>query len=74
MRIEQIKAIPRRDLIRKLRALGFESPRRAGAHLFMRRGGMYIRVPGPEDPQVSVELQRALLRQLEIDMPVWEMA
>lgn len=42
--------------------------------MFMHRGSMYIRVPGGESPKVSADLQEALLRQLEIDLPVWELA
>ena len=72
MRVTQIKAISRNEFIRKFRVLGFESPKRMGAHLFMRRGDIYIRIP--ESLMVPAELQQALLRQLEIDRPVWEMA
>ena len=69
-----MKAISRKEFVRKFRALGFEAPKRAGAHLFMRRGSIYIRIPEVEKLEISGGLQWALLRQLEIDMPVWEMA
>lgn len=69
-----MKSIPRKELIRKFQMLGFEGPRRTGAHMFMRRGGIYVRIPGSENVKISAEIQRALLRQLEIDSLVWQMA
>ena len=69
-----MKVISRKELIRKLRELGFEGPKKTGAHLFMHKGSMYMRMPGTEQPEISVGLQQALLHQLEIDIPVWELA
>lgn len=37
------RAIARRELIRKFRALGFDGPR----HQFMRRGSLKVRIPTP---------------------------
>jgi len=69
-----MKAISRKDLIRKLRALGFEGPIRTGDHYFMHRGSIFVRIPGNEKPEVSADLQLALLSQLEIETTVWKLA
>lgn len=69
-----MKAISRKELISKLRALGFEGPMRTGDHYFMHRGSIFMRIPGNEKPEVSAELQQALLSQLEIETPVWKLA
>lgn len=39
--------IARRDLIARLRALGFEGPFSGGRHLFMKKGQLKVRVPNP---------------------------
>lgn len=69
-----LKTITRKEFVRKFRALGFEGPKKSGAYLFMRRGAIYLRLPEAEILQVSIGLQQALLKQLEIDLPVWERA
>lgn len=74
MKTRDMSSITRMEFIRKFRALGFDGPKRTGSHLFMHRGSMYVRAPGVDSPLVSPGVQRALLRQLEIDEVVWEMA
>ena len=42
-------SIPRRELLRKFRALGFEGPYSGGKHQFMIRGPSKVRIPNPHE-------------------------
>lgn len=67
-----LKALSRRELIRKLRALGFEGPLSGTKHQFMKRGALKLRIPNPHQSDVPVALLKRLLRQAEIDEVDWE--
>lgn len=54
---------PRRELIRKFRALGFEGPYEGGKHPFMKKGKLKVRVPNPHGGDIGVDLLRRVLRQ-----------
>ncbi|MBI1742317.1 type II toxin-antitoxin system HicA family toxin [Candidatus Acetothermia bacterium] len=69
-----LKALSRREMIRKLRVLGFEGPSSGGKHQFMKRGAFKLRIPNPHSSDVSVNLLRRLLRQAGIDETDWEQA
>jgi len=69
-----MKPISRRELIRKLRALGFEGPLSGGKHPFMKKGRLKLHIPNPHQRDVSVDLLRRLLRQANITKEEWEHA
>jgi predicted RNA binding protein YcfA (HicA-like mRNA interferase family) len=69
-----MKPISRRELIRKLRALGFEGPLSGGKHPFMKKGRLKLHIPNPHQRDVSVDLLRRLLRQANITEEEWEHA
>ena len=69
-----MKPIPRRELIRKFRALGFEGPISGGRHAFMQKGSLKIHIPGEHGEDTSVALQREILRQAGIAVQDWEQA
>ena len=69
-----MKPIPRRELIQKFRALGFEGPISGGRHAFMQKGGLKVHIPGEHGGDISVSLQREILRQAGIDVQEWEEA
>ncbi len=64
--------ISRRDLVRRLRRLGFEGPYSGGKHQFMVRGELTLRVPNPHRSDVGKELLSRILRQAGIDREEWE--
>jgi predicted RNA binding protein YcfA (HicA-like mRNA interferase family) len=66
--------ISRRELIRKFRALGFEGPISGGRHSFMQRGKLKVHIPGEHGADVSIALQREILRQAGITFDAWEKA
>lgn len=69
-----MKPIPRRELIRKFRALGFDGPISGGRHAFMQKGSLKVHIPGGHRRDISVALQREILRQAGIDVRDWEQA
>ena len=67
-----IRAISRRELIRKLRALGFEGPYSGGNHQFMKKEALKLRIPNPHQRDISIGLLRRILRQADISLQEWE--
>ncbi len=63
-----------RDLIKRLRALGFEGPFAGGKHLYMVRGDLVLTIPNPHRREVSVDLLRRILRQADISRQEWDQA
>ena len=64
--------IKRSELIRSLRALGFEGPFSGGKHQFMVRGEVTLRIPNPHRGEVGRELLARILRQARISRTDWE--
>jgi predicted RNA binding protein YcfA (HicA-like mRNA interferase family) len=69
-----MKPISRREMIRKFRALGFEGPISGGRHGFMQSGKLKVHIPGEHGGDVSIALQREILRQAGITTEEWETA
>ncbi len=69
-----MKPLSRRELIRKLRALGFEGPLSGGKHSFMKKGRLKVHIPNPHHRDISVDLLKRLLRQAGISPEQWEQA
>jgi len=67
-----MKPINRRELIKRLRAFGFEGPFSGGRHSFMRKGQLKLRIPNPHEGDISVSLLREILRQAGIAEEKWE--
>lgn len=67
--------VSRRELIARLRALGFDGPYSGGRHSFMRRGSLKVRVPNPRHGgEISVALLREILRQAGVTPEDWDSA
>lgn len=65
-------AIQRRQLIRKLRALGFTGPFSGGRHQFMVKGALKLRIPNPHAAKdIHISLLREILRQAGISVEEW---
>jgi len=59
------------ELVRKLRALGFEGPLGGGKHLFMVKEDLRLTVPNPHRQDIGVDLLKRILRRGEIDRDEW---
>jgi predicted RNA binding protein YcfA (HicA-like mRNA interferase family) len=66
--------VRRSELIRALRALGFDGPYSGGKHQFMVRGSVTLRVPNPHQGDIGRELLSRILRQAGVDRETWEKA
>lgn len=64
--------LSRRDLIRGLRALGFEGPFSGGRHQFMVRGDLVLTIPNPHGKDIGIDLLSRILRQAGITRSEWE--
>jgi predicted RNA binding protein YcfA (HicA-like mRNA interferase family) len=64
--------IKRKDLLRYLKALGFEGPYAGGKHQFMVKEDLTLRIPNPHRSDIGKELLVRILRQAGIDKETWE--
>ncbi|MFO7650972.1 MAG: type II toxin-antitoxin system HicA family toxin [bacterium] len=62
----------RRDLVRRLKELGFSGPYTGGKHQFMQRGDVTLLLPNPHEADISVELLSRVLRQAGVSRADWE--
>jgi predicted RNA binding protein YcfA (HicA-like mRNA interferase family) len=66
------KPIKRRDLIRRLRALGWEGPFQRGTHSFMVKGEHRLTIPNSHRGDIDWSLMKEILRQAGISQKEWE--
>ncbi|MEX0786611.1 MAG: type II toxin-antitoxin system HicA family toxin [Dehalococcoidia bacterium] len=69
-----MRPLSRRELIRRFRKLGFEGPQSGGRHDFMKRGELKVHIPNPHGRQITVALQREVMRQAGVTQEEWENA
>jgi len=67
----KLKPISHKELVRKLRKLGFDGPYSGGKHLFMIKGNLTLTIPNPHRKDISVELLKRILRIAEISRDEW---
>jgi len=72
--MSRLSPVSRRDLIRRLRGVGFEGPYVGGRHEFMLRGPRRFILPNPHRGDISVDLLARLLRQAGVTREEWESA
>jgi predicted RNA binding protein YcfA (HicA-like mRNA interferase family) len=66
------RPISREDLIRRLRAAGFDGPFSGGKHAFMLKGDLTLAIPNPHKGDIGRELLGRVLRQAGISRDDWE--
>jgi len=64
--------VSRKDLIRRLRTMGFDGPYSGGKHFFMVKGQLTLTVPNPHRGDIGRELLARILRQAGITRQEWE--
>lgn len=64
--------IKRRELIRRLKQLGFEGPYSGGKHQFLVRGEITVRIPNPHRADIGRDLLLRILRQAGVSQDEWE--
>lgn len=72
----RLSPVSRRELVRRLRELGFEGPYTGGNHEFMLHGasGQRLILPNPHRGLIGVDLMARLLRQAGVAREEWESA
>jgi len=60
-----------RELVQRLRSLGFEGPYAGGNHPQMRRGDITVIIPNPHEGDLGVGLLQRLLRQAGVSREEW---
>lgn len=71
LRGSMLKPISWRNLIRRLKKLGFVGPVSGGKHLFMLKANFYLKIPNPHGADISKELLAEILRQAGIRREIW---
>ncbi|MDP3764765.1 MAG: type II toxin-antitoxin system HicA family toxin [bacterium] len=61
-----LKPISRRELMRRLRRLGFIGPFSGGKHQFMEKGNFKISIPNPHGNDIGVKLLDRIIKDLKI--------
>ncbi len=66
-----LSPVSRRELVRKLKGLGFEGPFPGGKHQWMRRAELRVTIPNIHGGAIDPGLIRRILRQAEITVDEW---
>jgi predicted RNA binding protein YcfA (HicA-like mRNA interferase family) len=69
--MSSLNPVSRRELVRKLKALGFEGPFSGGKHQWMRRDSLRLTIPNPHGGAIDPGLIRRMLRQADITIDAW---
>jgi predicted RNA binding protein YcfA (HicA-like mRNA interferase family) len=69
-----LSPVSRRELVRKLKGLGFEGPFPGGRHQWMRRGRLRLTIPNPHRSAIDPGLIRRILRQAGLSLEEWTSA
>ena len=66
------RPVSRRELIRRLRELGWEGPFPGGTHVHMAKGPVQIPIPNPHRGDIDGSLTKRLLAQGNITRLEWD--
>ena len=66
-----MKPVKRRELIRRLRLLGFKGPYSGGRHQFMKKNKLKLRIPNPHSGDIGQQLLKLILSQAGIEEKQW---
>jgi len=70
--MSRLAPISRRELIQRLKRLGFEGPYIGGRHELMPRGDRRLILPNPHRGDISVDLLARLLQESGISREEWQ--
>ena len=66
-----LSPVTRRELIVRLRRLGFRGPYGGAKHEFMVRGDLRLRIPNPHRRDIGVPLLTRMLKQAGVSPQEW---
>lgn len=67
----KLTSISWRDLVSRLRELGFEGPLSGGKHPFMVKGDLVLTIPNPHRREIGIDLLSRILKQAKISREEW---
>lgn len=67
-----LNPIKRRDLIHRLKDLGFAGPYSGGKHQYMVKAQIKLAIPNPHQGDIGPDLLARILRQADISREEWE--
>ncbi len=67
----EVPPCSRKELIRKLKRLGFEGPFPGGKNSYMKRGKFRLIIPNPHGSQIDSALIKEILKQVGITADEW---
>jgi len=59
------------ELVRRLRASGYDGPFQGGRHPYMIKGDIVLTIPNPHKSEISTDLIVRILRQAGISREEW---
>jgi predicted RNA binding protein YcfA (HicA-like mRNA interferase family) len=68
----RLTPVSRRELIQRLKRLGFEGPYTGGRHEFMLGGDRRLILPNPHRGDIGIDLLTRLLRQSGVTREEWQ--
>ena len=72
--MSKLRPVALRELIRRLRVLGFQGPFQEGKHPFLVRGSHRLPVPNPHEGKIGVDLLSRILRLAGVSREEWDLA
>ena len=67
----KLKPVSWRELVQRMRELGFEGPYAGGRHPQMRRGDLTVIIPNLHEGEIGVGLLLRIIRQAGISRDEW---
>ena len=69
--LTKLKPVSLRNLIKRLKELGFEGPYQGGRHPYMVKEGLVLTIPNPHKKSIGVDLLSRILKQANITREEW---
>ena len=66
-----LSPVSHRELVRRLRKIGFVGPLPGGKHLFMVRDELRLAIPNPHRGEIGPALLSRILKQAGVERDVW---
>ena len=67
----KLKPVSQKNLIKRLKELGFKGPYQGGKHPFMVKEGLVLTIPNPHKEIIGIDLLKRILKQARIGRKEW---